>query len=204
MKQNGITHVQTSPYHPSSNGLAKRALQTFKTTMKRKSGGSVDNKVARFLFKYRVIPHSTTGVPPAELIFGRQLRTALDLLQSSIGHNVRQHQTKQKGHDAHFKGHEFAEGDTVFVKCFSKVNTWLPGVIDRKQGPVSYRVVLDDDRVVRQHTDHIITQKCDVDQAANQNNEIVEVVPLPVSKPENEVLEFAINTSTEGTSTSLH
>ena len=68
MKQNGITLVKTSPYHPSSNGLAKRAVQTFKTTMKRMSGGCVENKVARFLFKYRVTLHSTTGVPPAELI----------------------------------------------------------------------------------------------------------------------------------------
>ena len=109
-------------------------------------------KVSRFLFKYRVTPHSTTGVPPAELMFGRQLRTTLDLLQPSIGHNVRQSQTKQKeGHDAHSKSREFAEGDTVFVKCFNKADTWLPGVIDRKQGPVSYRVVLDDDRVVRRH-----------------------------------------------------
>ena len=84
-------------------------------------------------------PHSTTGVPPAELMFGRQLCTALDLLQPSIGHNVRQSQTKQKeGHDAHSKSREFAEGDTIFVKCFNKADTWLPGVIDRKQGPVSY------------------------------------------------------------------
>ena len=204
IKQNGITHVKTSPYHPSSNGLAERAVQTFKTAMKRMSGGSVENKVARFLFKYRVTPHSTTGVPPAELIFGRQLRTTLDLLQPSIGHNVRQRQTKQKeGHDAHAKGREFAEGDTVFVKCFNKVNTWLPGVIDKKQGPVSYRIVLDDDRVVRRHTDHIRTRKCDVDQAANQNNEIVEVVPVPVSEPEDEVLEIAVNTSTAGTSVPL-
>ena len=122
------------------------------------------------------------------------------MLQPSIGHNVRQRQTKPKEeHDAHSKGREFAKGDTVFVKCFSKVNTWLPGVIDRKQGPVSYRVVLDDNRVVRRHTDHIRTRKCDVDQAANENNEIVEVVPLPVSETEDEVLEFAVNTSIEST-----
>ena len=84
MKQNSITSVKTSPYHPSSNGLAERAVQTFKTAMKRVSGGSVENKVSWFLFKYRVTPHSTTGVPPAELIFGRQLCTTLDLLQPSI------------------------------------------------------------------------------------------------------------------------
>ena len=59
-------------------------------------GGSVENKVSRFLFKYQVTPHSTTRVPQAELMFGRQLRTTLDLLQPSIGQNVRLSQAKQK------------------------------------------------------------------------------------------------------------
>lgn len=28
MKQNGIKHIKVAPYHPSSNGLAERAVQT--------------------------------------------------------------------------------------------------------------------------------------------------------------------------------
>ena len=116
-------------------------MQTFKTAMKRMSGGSVENKVLRFLFKHRVTPHSTTGVPSAKLMFGRQLSTMLDLLQPSIGQNVRLSQAKQKeGYDAHSKNRQFKKGDTAFVKCFSKADTWLPGVIDRKQGPVSFQV----------------------------------------------------------------
>ena len=48
--------------------------------MKKMTGGTIESRVSRFLFKYRTTPHSTTGVPPAELMFNRHLRTHLDLL----------------------------------------------------------------------------------------------------------------------------
>ena len=34
MKGNGIKHIMCVPYHPSSNGLAERFVQTFKRAMK--------------------------------------------------------------------------------------------------------------------------------------------------------------------------
>lgn len=92
----GIRHVHTPPYHPASNGLVERAVQTFKESMKRLRSGSVDTRLARFLLKYRVTPHSTTGVSPAELMMGRKLRTQLDLLHPDTSRAVQKSQDRQR------------------------------------------------------------------------------------------------------------
>ena len=42
MIQNGIRHVMVTPYHPSSNGLAERAVQVFKDAMKKLAATPVD------------------------------------------------------------------------------------------------------------------------------------------------------------------
>ena len=72
---NGIRHVRVPPYHPSSNGLAERAVQTFKKGFKKMSEGSVQDKISHFLFSYRITPQTTTGISPAELLLGRALRS---------------------------------------------------------------------------------------------------------------------------------
>ena len=84
VKHNSIRHVTLPPYHPSSNGLAERAVQTMKGGLKKLVCGSLETKLARFLFKYRLHPQTVTGVSPAELKFDRPLCSQLDLLQPDI------------------------------------------------------------------------------------------------------------------------
>ena len=80
MKKNGIRHRQTAPYHPSSNGLAERAVQSFKLALKKSTSGTLQQRLSDFLLYQHITPHTTTGRPPAELLMGRKLRSKLDLL----------------------------------------------------------------------------------------------------------------------------
>ena len=59
VKRNGIKHVRSAPYHPSSNGQAERVVQTFKEAIL-KTTGDLDARLARFLFQYRLTPHNWT------------------------------------------------------------------------------------------------------------------------------------------------
>jgi len=130
MKANGIRHVKTAPYHPSSNGLAERAVQTFKEGMKKCTDESLEIRLNRFLFRYRNTPHSTTGAMPSELLFGRRVRTHLELLKPNLSNRVQAKQQQQKfSHDAHAKERSFQVGSSVYIHNFplSSVPKWLPG-----------------------------------------------------------------------------
>lgn len=114
MTRNGIHHIRSSPYHPASNGLAERAVRVFKEGFKKMKEGTISDKIARFLFAYRNLPHSTTGVSPAELMFGRQLRSQLDLLKPSLESRVEHNQQRQKeGHDQHARERQFSVSDCL-------------------------------------------------------------------------------------------
>ena len=64
---NGTKHVKCSPYHPSSNGLAERAVKTMKAGLK-KTTCNLEDRLCNFLTRYRVTPQSTTGQTPAEFL----------------------------------------------------------------------------------------------------------------------------------------
>ena len=74
MKGNGIKHILRAPYHPSSNGLAERFVQTFKKSMKagERDGKSLNHRLAKFFFTYRFTNHGTTNISPSELFLKRK------------------------------------------------------------------------------------------------------------------------------------
>ena len=158
VSRNGIRHVLTSPYHPASNGLAKRAVQTFKSAMRKMSTGQIETRITRFLIHQRLTPATTTGNAPAELLLGWSPRSLLDVVRPDLSETVQQHQESQKQcHDDHAKVRSFEVGDSVLMRNFSRQHPhpkWLFGQNQEIRGPMSYTVELHD-QVIRQHIDHI-------------------------------------------------
>jgi len=158
VRGNGIKHLTSAPYHPASNGLAERAVQTVKKALRKDSGEvSLETQISRFLFRYRITPHSTTGVAPAQLLMGRRLRSRLDLLHPDVSVRVRQRQSYQKErHDEHCRQRELSEGQAVWVRNPGTGRQWFPGTISQVLHPQQrFRVSLEDGRVVDRHIDHV-------------------------------------------------
>ena len=147
MQSNGIKHIQSTPYHPATNGAAERLVCTFKQSMKagRFDKLSVHHHLRNFLLTYRSTPHATTGETPASLFLGHQLRTRFDLLHPSLERKVLSKQSEQKQfHDQHTHMRELNPGDKVLVKYQSDQ---IPGVIIQRVGNLSYFIRLDNGRV---------------------------------------------------------
>ena len=68
MKSNGIIHIKVSPNHPSSNRLAKRAVQIFKRGLEGQTEGSLECKLSKVLFNDRMTSESTTTKSATELL----------------------------------------------------------------------------------------------------------------------------------------
>ena len=88
---------------------------------------------------------------------GRRLRLRLDLLQPSLATNVEHSHAKQKLHYDTNKPHrQFREGESVYARDFtSATEKWIPGIVEKVTGPLSYVIKLIDESTIRRHVDHI-------------------------------------------------
>ena len=156
LKQHGIAHITSAPYHPSTNGLAERSVQLVKKGLKKVKTGSFRSRIAKVLFAYRLLPQTTTGLSPSELLLGHRPRSRLDLLKPNTAERVDHKQSKQRQkHDLHSRERNFEAGDPVFVRNYHHGDKWIPGEVLRRTGPVSVCVQLHDGRSRRCHHDQI-------------------------------------------------
>lgn len=151
---NGITHLTSPVYHAPSNGQAESLVKVVKKAIKScllssNSCKEVSIKLLKHLMDYRNSVHTTTGVSPAEMMFGHKLRSRLDLIDPkppsysspSLSAYVKKQQCLQSKREK-VKKRSFKEKDIVLFKKFHSNNkhTWGAAVVQKRVGKVLYIV----------------------------------------------------------------
>jgi hypothetical protein len=79
MQYMGIEHRRVCPLWPRANGIVERLVSTVLKAIRvaHSQGKNWQEELSTFLRDYRNTPHSTTGRSPAEILFGRKLRSRL-------------------------------------------------------------------------------------------------------------------------------
>ncbi|XP_028164567.1 uncharacterized protein K02A2.6-like isoform X2 [Ostrinia furnacalis] len=150
---NGISHVTSPAYHPASNGQAESYVKVIKRGIKsciiENNKKDLNAKILKYLFDYRNSIHSTTGFSPAQLVFGRKLRSRLDLINpltappssDALANNVKNNQCLQSKSYGGKNKQYFSEGDIVLYKTYNiKFHPWNKGIVIKKIGKVTYLV----------------------------------------------------------------
>ncbi|UYV83042.1 K02A2.6-like [Cordylochernes scorpioides] len=139
----GFRHITSSPKHPQSNGQAEAALKIVKNLMKKNK----DPVLA--LMEYRATPLAN-GLSPAELLFGRKIRTMVPCTSSSLtpktvdqsklrGEEEQRKMAQKTAFDrrhATTKKAELIAGEKVWVK---DLRAW-GSVLEKASAPRSYIV----------------------------------------------------------------
>ena len=135
-RQEWCKHINSSPYHPSTNGLAEHFVHTLKQAMKRSNFPGPHQKLMNFLLSYRSTPHSTTNTTSSELFLHRSLRTRLHFLRPELGVVVLEKQGEQKKYyDLHSRNRNFFIEERVLVRNMRNNPRWLLGTIVEQRGP---------------------------------------------------------------------
>ena len=100
MRTTGVHHHKVTPKWPQANGEVERQNQSLEKRMRIAQAERKDWKEAllTYVAAYRATPHSTTGKSPAELLFGRRIRTKLPQISDLVNdQEVRDHDAEKKG-----------------------------------------------------------------------------------------------------------
>ena len=136
--RNGIQLINPAPFHPASNGLAERAVRTFKEGLQKFQSGTMNTRICRFLYNYRKTVHSIVKKSPAEMMFSRTLRTPLDVCKHPKKEEESRMICKQKYLNC--AQNKFELGQAVFAKNYASGQSWLPAIVISVNGVRNYVV----------------------------------------------------------------
>ena len=178
-----IKHLTTAIYHPRSNSLAERFVDTFKKALKKNQGMDTHEKsLENFLSVYRITPNPNTnaGLSPPELMFARKIRSVFDRILPNTNKTTA---TRENLSTRFYK-----PGDKILFLIYSGKSFREEGIIMKRIGHVLYSVRSSKFDCSR-HINHLRPQHTDDYKQAEDNELPLEVlydsfnVPLPITQP---------------------
>lgn len=137
-EKNGIVHIRTAPFHPQSNGQAERFVDTLKRTILKLEGEEVlADALNIFLQYYRATPSAVLeNKSPSELMFGRKIKTTLDLLRPTQEHIVQRNLKMENQFNLKngAKQRSFELNELVYARDFrNRKPSWAHGKIKKNK-----------------------------------------------------------------------
>jgi len=139
-----IRHTFSSPYHQQANGRAEAAVKTMKTLMLKCNRDRSDPYEA--LIELRNTPRQDTGKSPAQVLFGRSIRTLIPYIRRKHDYKhvtekrSRRKRTVKKWYDKRAKDLPQLEvGQRIFFKRTPN-EKWERGTIERRYSDRSYLI----------------------------------------------------------------
>lgn len=163
----GVRKTRTTPLHPQSDGLVERFNRTLATQLAivtSRHQRDWDRHLPLILWAYRSAVQESTGCTPAVLMFGRELRTPVDLafgtppdtdlstepgqqylrdlkLRLAEVHDLARRQQAEAGvrqkraYDSRCQGRPFSTGEKVWVYCPTRKKGVSPKLTSQWVGP---------------------------------------------------------------------
>ncbi len=127
LEDNNISHRNVTPLWTQANGEVERQNRSMLKCMKitESEGRDWRKELTKYLKAYRTTPHSVTGVPPAEFLFGRKMGTKLpELREKSINdEKVRDRDAYKKGQTKRYaderrnvRENDITQGEQVLLR----------------------------------------------------------------------------------------
>ncbi|UYV77852.1 K02A2.6-like [Cordylochernes scorpioides] len=111
---NGIRHTKTSPYNPSTNGLAERYVKEFKNLLRKNNGkDDLETNLQSFLFAHRASPQTVIKEFPGETANEEKFKIKI------LEFNTKMRNPREVFHEAVRRQEQFTTGCEVYFRNYA-------------------------------------------------------------------------------------